>query len=133
MTACLAVAVFLPSACSAARTLITNVPRIPAPSAGKALVNIHRTNFGGGWVAKVRTPLFDGSGTFLMDLPRGCECQMLCEPGQKTFITWFGNSTVCVVTADLAPDKTYDLVIDSSLTKNHIRSIFQGSGGAEEA
>ena len=46
-----------------------------------------------------------------MDLPGDCECQLVCEPGQKTFITWYGTSSICVVTADLAPDKTYDLVL----------------------
>jgi hypothetical protein len=51
-----------------------------------------------------------------MDLPDRGECQLVCEPGQKTFITWFG-ATVNVVTADLAPDKTYDLLIYDDFSK----------------
>jgi len=110
-------AVLTPTVSNAAQTHITKVTRIPAPPAGKALVNIHRANFGGGWTANVRTPLFDESGTFLMDLPRRCECQLVCEPGQKTFISWYGANPVNVITADLAPDKTYDLLIDLTWPK----------------
>ena len=99
-------AVLTPSVSNAAKTHITKVTRISVPPAGKALVNIHRV-FGG----PIRNPIFDGSGNFLMDLPGTSECQLVCQPGQKVFITWYGANPINVVTADLAPDKTYDLLL----------------------
>jgi hypothetical protein len=103
-TVVLALAVLWPGVSNAAKTHVVAVSRIEAPPAGKALVNIHRV-----FENSVRCPIFDESGKFLMDLPFG-ECQLVCEPGQKSFITWFGANPINVVTADLAPDKTYDLV-----------------------
>ena len=113
---CLALAVSFPGVCNAAKTHITKVTRIAAPPAGKALVNIQKGNFGG-FGNGIRCPIFDDDGTFLMDLPGDCECQLVCEPGQKTFITWFEDSPICVLTADLAPDKIYDLLIDRTFVK----------------
>ena len=117
MTAVLMLAVLTPSVSNAAKTHITKVERIPAPPTGKALVNIHRTGFAGAIGNNIRNPIFDESGTFLMDLPGNCDCQLVCEPGQKTFITWYGANPINVVTAELAPDKTYDLLFDSTFTK----------------
>ena len=109
--AVLMLAVLTPGVSNAAKTHITEVPRISAPPAGKALVNIHRRLKDMLAGNSIRSPIFDESGTFLMDLPGDCECQLVCEPGQRTFITWYGASSVCVVTADLAPDKTYSLLL----------------------
>jgi hypothetical protein len=111
MAAVLMLAVLTPGVSNAAKTHLTEVARISAPPAGKALVNIHRRLKDSLAGNSIRSPIFDGSGTFLMDLPGDCECQLVCEPGQKTFITWYGASSVCVVTAELAPDKKYDLVL----------------------
>jgi len=97
----------------AADTTITPVPRIQAPPAGKALVNIHnklrKDPFAFGHT--ICCPIFDESEKFLMDLPVQCECQLVCEPGQKVFITWFGVNPDDVTAMDLAPDKTYDLLL----------------------
>lgn len=109
--AVLMLAVLTPGVSNAAKTHITEVARISAPPAGKALVNIHRRLKDMLAGNSIRSPIFDAGGTLLMDLPGDSECQLVCEPGQKTFITWYGASSVCVVTADLAPDKKYDLVL----------------------
>lgn len=122
LAVCLGLVLSLPLTSQATVTHITKVTRIPAPPAGKSLVNIHRTFQG--WF---RCPIFDESGTFLMDLPEFCEYQQVCEPGQKSFILWFTGGQTQVVTADLAPDKTYDLVIDEFKGKD--LKIFNGYRG----
>jgi hypothetical protein len=105
--AILILAVLAPAASRAAKTVVIGAARIAAPPDGKALVNIHRRIKG-----PIRCPIFDENGTFLMDLPAKSECQLVCPPGQNTFITWLGANPVKVMVADLAPDKTYDLLLD---------------------
>jgi hypothetical protein len=114
---CLALVFGLPLATQAAQTHITQVARLAAPPEGKCLVNIYRIAGQGPWGANIRIPIFDESGKFLMDLPKKSECQLVFEPGKKSLITWFGSNPVNVLTADLAPNKTYDLVFDISVFK----------------
>jgi hypothetical protein len=111
----LMLAVLTPSVSNAAKTHITQVSRLAAPPEGKALVNIYRVGGQGPWGADIRIPIFDESGKFWMDLPKKSECQFVFEPGTKTLITWFGANPINIVTADLAPNKTYDLVFDVSV------------------
>ena len=110
--AVLMLTVLTPSVSNAAKTHITKVSRLAAPPEGKALVNIHRVGGKGPWGANIRIPIFDESGKFLIDLPKKSECQFVFEPGTKTLITWWCANPINVVTADLAPNKTYDLVFD---------------------
>jgi hypothetical protein len=111
----LMLAVLTPSVSHAAKTHITEVSRLSSPPEGKALVNIHRIGGMGPFGADIRIPIFDESGKFLMDLPRKSECQFVFEPGPKTLITWFQANPVNIVTVDLAPNKTYDIVFDASM------------------
>ncbi len=108
-TLCLGFVLCLPPTSHAADTIVTAVPRIAAPPAGKALINIHqhyRTGF------FMRTPIFDTNGTLLIDLPSGGEFQLVCEPGMRTFLTEVpGGGAVQVMTVDAAADKIYDLVL----------------------
>jgi len=112
---CLGLVLGFPLTTQAAKTHITVVSRLAAPPEGKALVNIYRIGGQGPWGADIRIPIFDESGKFLMDLPKKSECQLVFEPGTKTLITWFGSNPINIVTADLAPNKTYDLVFDVSI------------------
>ena len=114
---CLGVLCGVPVTAQAAKTHITMVPRLVAPPEGKALVNIFRVGGQGPFGADIRIPIFDESGKFLMDLPKKSECQLVFEPGTKSLITWFQSNPINVVTLELAPNKTYDLVFDVSIWK----------------
>jgi hypothetical protein len=95
------------------------VPKITQPPAGKALVNFHRpSNYGG-----VKYAIFDSDGKMLIDLPGGSTFQMVCDPGQHLFMGWADHVTV--VKADVAADKTYDIMIDIGMgwVKANIRLI----------
>jgi hypothetical protein len=81
--------------------------RIASPPSGKALVNFHRPTAYGG---NERVPIFDGTGKMLIDLPGKSEFQVVCDPGEQLFIAWADH--VSVVKADLAADKTYDIMVD---------------------
>jgi len=73
------------------------------------LVNFQRpSNFGG----KICGAIFDGNGKMLVDLPGGSLYQYVCDPGEHVFITWADR--VSVVKADVAPDKTYDIMADTA-------------------
>jgi hypothetical protein len=89
---------------------LTKVQRIAAPPSGKALVNFHRPS---NWGGAEKFAIFDINGKMLMDLPGGCEFQMVCDPGERVFIAWADHVTV--VKADLAADKTYDIMVDIAM------------------
>jgi hypothetical protein len=114
---CLGLILGVPLTSQAAKTHLTKVTRMAAPPEGKALVNIYRIGGVGPFGADIRIPIFDESGKLLMDLPLKAECQFVFEPGSKSLITWFGANPIDVLTADLAPNKTYDLVFDVSVWK----------------
>jgi len=98
---------FLPAA-NAAKTHLTKVARVEAPPAGKVLVNIHGT-----FRDLIRYPIFDDTGRFLMDMPQHSEYQLICEPGTKSFVAWISmGGNVVIATAELAPDKIYDLALE---------------------
>jgi hypothetical protein len=84
------------------------VDRLSQPPPGKALVNFHRPS----GVAKRGSAIFDGNGKLLVDLPGGSLFQYVCDPGEQVFITW--ADSVSVVKADVAPDKIYDIMADTS-------------------
>lgn len=86
---------------------LTKATRIDAPPSGKVLVNFHRPS---SWGGAERFAIFDGNGKMLIDLPGGCEFQLVCDPGEQVFIAWADHVTV--VKADLAADKIYDIMID---------------------
>jgi len=117
LPACLGLVLGLPLAIQAAQTHLTEVSRLAAPPAGKALVNIYRVGGQGPWGADIRIPLFDESGNFLMDLPKKSQCQLVFEPGTKSLITWFQSNPINVVSMELLPNKTYDLVFSVSIWK----------------
>jgi hypothetical protein len=127
---CLLMALAFAPASQAARTHITEVARQAAPPPGKALVNIHRIGGVGPFGADIRIPIFDETGKFLMDLPNKSECQLVFEPGTKSLITWFQSAPLNVVTMDLAPDKTYDLIFDAGImTAPSLIPLSQASRG----
>jgi hypothetical protein len=88
---------------------LLKVTRISAPPAGKVLINFHRPSSYGGME---KLPIFDGQGTMLIDLPGKAEYQLVCEPGEHLFIAWADH--VSVVKADVAPDKIYDIMVDTA-------------------
>ena len=80
------------------------------PPEGKALVNFHRvTNWGG----DQPYPIFDLNGRYLCELPGKAEFQYICEPGEQVFMGW--AEQVSVVKARLAPNKTYDVMVDVAM------------------
>jgi hypothetical protein len=93
------------AACAGSKLIQTQ--RIASPPSGKALVNFHRPTAYGG---NERVPIFDGTGKMLIDLPGKSEFQVVCDPGEQLFIAWADH--VSVVKADLAADKTYDIMVD---------------------
>jgi hypothetical protein len=101
---CLAFALPL-AACAGSKLIKTQ--RIASPPSGKALVNFHRPTAYGG---TERFPIFDGTGKMLIDLPGKSEFQLVCDPGEQLFIAWADHVTV--VKADMAADKTYDIMVD---------------------
>jgi hypothetical protein len=88
-------------------------PVVVAPSVappGKSLVYIHRPR------AYQGHPLYTGvwdSKTFVADLGNGHSVAYPCEPGQHYFINR-SVELVGVVEAQLLPDKTYDLWVDTA-------------------
>jgi hypothetical protein len=117
---CLALVWGFPLTSQAAKTHLTEVARIAAPPEGKALVNIFHTGIPGPMGANVRVPIFDETGKFLIDLPDGAECQLILDPGTKSLIAWWMGNPINVLTADLAPNKTYDLVFDKGLLADSV-------------
>jgi hypothetical protein len=103
------VAALLGTGCAGLPT-ISKVARINQPPAGKVLVNFHRPS---NWGGAEKFAICDGDGKMLIDLPGGSEFQLVCDPGERIFIGWADQ--VSVVKADLAADKTYDVVVDISL------------------
>ena len=93
--------------CSSIPKTTRLVDRISQPPPGKVLVDFHRPSN----AARGRLiPIFDGNGKMLMDLPGGTLFQHVCDPGEQVFMVWAEHVTV--VKADLAPDKTYDIMVD---------------------
>ncbi|HPA18573.1 MAG TPA: hypothetical protein PLU30_12555 [Verrucomicrobiae bacterium] len=86
---------------------LTLTKRIASPPGGKALVNFHRPS---NWGGIEKLAIFDRNGRMLIDLPGGSEFQLVCDPGEHVFIAWADHVTV--VKADLAAEKTYDIMID---------------------
>jgi hypothetical protein len=83
------------------------VTRLAGPPPGKALVNFHRPSSYGG---SIGVPIFDLEGKMLVDMRGASLYQMVCEPGEKVFVSWAEHVTV--IKAELAPDKTYDVMVD---------------------
>jgi hypothetical protein len=93
--------------CSSIPKTTVLATRISQPPPGKALVNFHRpSNYGGNRLV----PIFDGNGKILMDLPGKTLFQHVCNPGEQVYIVWADHVTV--LKAELAPDKTYDVMVD---------------------
>jgi hypothetical protein len=106
----LALAAALLAGCAGFPKDLTVTERKSAPPPGKVLVNFHRpSNWGGGQ----RFPIFNGAGTFIVDMPGGTEFQYVCDPGEQIFIAWAEQSSV--VKGDLAADKVYDIMVDISM------------------
>ena len=99
---------------------LVKTDHISAPPSGKALVNFHRPS---NWGGAEKFAIFDDTGKMLIDLPGGAEFQMVCDPGRKIFIAWADQ--VSVVKADLAADKTYDIMVDIGMgwVRGNIRLI----------
>lgn len=89
---------------------LTVTPRIQAPPAGQALVNFHRPSK---WGGKERFAIFNGEGTFLVDIPGGSQFQYVCDPGEQIFLAWADQASA--VKADLASDEVYDIMVDVSI------------------
>ena len=106
----LLLALALPLTVQAGSKLIKTT-RMDTPPAGKVLVNFHRPS---GYGGNFKVPIFDGTGTMLMDLPGKSEYQLVCEPGEHIFISWSEDSC-SVIKGDLAADKTYDIIADISI------------------
>ena len=80
---CIGLALFIPVNCPAADIKVVETHRIEKPPAGKALINLHVT------IApfRMRTPIFDETGTLITDLPVHSASQLVCDPGVKSFFT----------------------------------------------
>jgi hypothetical protein len=83
-------------------------PATPPP--GRTLVCIHRPKARQGY--PLYTGLWDGTN-FFSDLGNGHSVAYVCDPGKHFFINR-SVEVVGVVQADLLPDKTYDLWIDTA-------------------
>jgi len=103
---CVGLILGVPQMANGAKIKITQVARISLPPSGKALVNLYRPMGG-----PIRNPIFDETGKLLMDMPGKSTCQLVLEPGSKSLISWCGANPISVTSLNLAPDKTYDLVL----------------------
>lgn len=92
--------------------LMQKTSAIVAPPAGKSLVQIHRPRAAQGY--KLYTGVWDRTN-FLADLGNGHSLAYVCEPGRHYFINR-SVERVGVVEADLSPDQTYALWIDTAGT-----------------
>jgi hypothetical protein len=103
-------AVVLFTGCASLPKHMTTTTRLDAPPPGKALINFHRpTSYG----KNALYPIFDGEGKFICDMPGNSVYQYPCPPGRQLFIGW--AEQVSVVDADVAADKTYDVMIDVTM------------------
>ncbi len=91
-----------------------------SPPAGKTLVCIHRPRARTEY--KVYTAIWDGT-KFIADLGNGHSVAYVCEPGQHYFMNLSGDSPACVE-AQLLPDKTYDLWVNTFPIK--LKPVHQG-------
>jgi hypothetical protein len=82
------------------------------PPAGKSIVHIHRPRAAQGY--KLYTGVWD-STNMLADLGNGHSVSYTCEPGRHYFINR-SVERIGVVEADLLPDQTYGLWIDTAGT-----------------
>lgn len=80
------------------------------PPAGKTLVCIHRPRARQGY--GLYTGVWD-SKSLIADLGNGHSVAYVCEPGKHYFISR-SVELVAVVEADLLPDSTYDLWVDTA-------------------
>jgi hypothetical protein len=108
----LAAALFSGCAGSTARpgrnmAAISGIPG--SPPAGKTLVFIHcpKTSL----YVKLNTGIWDGTN-FIGGLGNGYSTAYICEPGEHYFMNLSVEITACVE-AQLLPDKTYDLWVDT--------------------
>lgn len=99
---------------------LKKVERIQQPPPGKALVNFHRPSYFGG---AEKFAIFDGNGNMLIDLGGKQEFQYVCDPGEQVFLGWADQASV--VKADVAADKTYDIMIDIAMgwVRGNIRLV----------
>ena len=89
-----------------------SVAALEAPPAGKSLVVIHRPRAQQGY--GLYTGVWD-STNFLADLGNGHSFAYACEPGKHYFINR-SVERVGVIEAELLPEKTYDLRVDTAGT-----------------
>jgi len=87
-----------------------SIAPLSTPPPGKALVCIHRPKAGQGY--PLYTGIWDGEN-FIADLGNGHSIAYVCEPGTPDFIN-FSVEVVGVVQANVLPDKTYDLWVDTA-------------------
>jgi hypothetical protein len=90
-------------------TASLNVPA--SPPAGKALVCIHRPSAPAGH-SLYYAGIWDDM-KFIADLGNANSVAYVCEPGRHYLLSLFPGETSCVE-AQLLPDKTYDLWIDTA-------------------
>ena len=103
-------AIIIFSGCASVPTTSKIVNRINQPPPGKVLVNFHRPSSYGKPMAY---PIFDGNGKMLVDMRGASLFQLVCDPGENIFVGW--AERVNVVKADLAADKTYDIMVDIAM------------------
>jgi hypothetical protein len=99
--------VWLGCGCAGVPPTAKIVERITQPPPGKALVNFHRPSSYG---KPIGVPIFDLDGKMLADMRGASLSQVVCDPGEKVFISWAEHVTV--IKAELAPDKIYDVMVD---------------------